>query len=135
VLSDYRNVLGNFVQSTTDLLVCVKNRLSYELKSCLTLRCYVGLLAYGYEARLFFGETSSSHGGEYEDDCLLGCCAVQSGRNLPKFQRFWCLHHQGDDALIALTMEAVSISETSVNLYQTTLRNIPEDSHLKVIPL
>jgi hypothetical protein len=26
--------------------------------------------------------------------------------------------------------EAVSISETSVNFYQTTLRNIPEDSHL-----
>jgi hypothetical protein len=27
-------------------------------------------------------------------------------------------------------MEAVSTSETSVNLYQTTRRNIPEDSHL-----
>jgi hypothetical protein len=23
-----------------------------------------------------FGEISGSHGGEYEDDCLLGCCAV-----------------------------------------------------------
>jgi hypothetical protein len=22
------------------------------------------------------GETSGSHGGEYEDDCLLGCCSV-----------------------------------------------------------
>jgi hypothetical protein len=22
------------------------------------------------------GEISGSHGGEYEDDCLLGCCAV-----------------------------------------------------------
>jgi hypothetical protein len=22
-------------------------------------------------------EISGSHGGEYEDDCLLGCCAVQ----------------------------------------------------------
>jgi hypothetical protein len=27
-------------------------------------------------------------------------------------------------------MEAASISETSVNVYQTTQRNNPEDSHL-----
>jgi hypothetical protein len=27
-----------------------------------------------------FGENSSSHGDEYEDGYLLGCCAVQSGR-------------------------------------------------------
>jgi hypothetical protein len=33
-------------------------------------------------------EISGSHGGEYEDDCLLGCCVVESGRSLPKFQRF-----------------------------------------------
>jgi hypothetical protein len=32
--------------------------------------------------------------------------------------------------LIPLMMEAVSTSETSVNLYETTRRNIPEDSHL-----
>jgi hypothetical protein len=38
------------------------------------------------------------------------------------------LHHQGD----ALTMEAVSTSETLVNVYQTTRRNNPEDSHLTV---
>jgi hypothetical protein len=44
---------------------------------------------------------SGSHGGEYEDGCLLGCCA--------------------------LMMEAGSTSETSVNFYQTTLRNNPED--------
>jgi hypothetical protein len=30
---------------------------------------------------------------------------------------------------IALMMEAVSTSETSVNFYQTTWRNISEDSH------
>jgi hypothetical protein len=29
----------------------------------------------------FIVEISGSHGGEYEDDCLLGCCAVLSGRN------------------------------------------------------
>jgi hypothetical protein len=33
-------------------------------------------------------------------------------------------------ALIALMMEEASTSETSVNFYQTTLFNIPEDSHL-----
>jgi hypothetical protein len=31
----------------------------------------------------------------------------------------------------ALMMEASSTSETSVNLYQTTQHNIPEDSHLQ----
>jgi hypothetical protein len=30
-------------------------------------------------------------------------------------------------------MEAVSISETSVNFYETTQCNIPEDSHLHVL--
>jgi hypothetical protein len=35
----------------------------------------------------------------------------------------YCPHHQGDD----LMMEAVSISETSVNLFQTTWHNIPEE--------
>jgi hypothetical protein len=30
----------------------------------------------------------------------------------------------------ALTMEAANTSGTSVNFYQTTLRNIPEDTHL-----
>jgi hypothetical protein len=32
--------------------------------------------------------------------------------------------------MIALMMEAVSTSETSVNFYQTIQRNIPEDNHL-----
>jgi hypothetical protein len=32
--------------------------------------------------------------------------------------------------LNALMMEAASTSETSVNFYQSTRRNIPEDSHL-----
>jgi hypothetical protein len=32
-------------------------------------------------------------------------------------------------ASIALMMEAESTSETSVNFYQTTWRNVPEDSH------
>jgi hypothetical protein len=33
--------------------------------------------------------------------------------------------------LVALKMEAASTSETSVNFYQTTRRNIPEDIHLR----
>jgi hypothetical protein len=36
--------------------------------------------------------------------------------------------------LIALIMEAASTSETSVNFYQTTQRNNPEDSHLQFHP-
>jgi hypothetical protein len=32
--------------------------------------------------------------------------------------------------IIALMMEAVNTSETSINFYQTTWCNIPEDSHL-----
>jgi hypothetical protein len=30
-------------------------------------------------------ETSGSHGGEYKNECLFGCCAVQSDRNLRAF--------------------------------------------------
>jgi hypothetical protein len=32
--------------------------------------------------------------------------------------------------VIAVMMEAASSSETSINFYQTTRRNNPEDSHL-----
>jgi hypothetical protein len=32
--------------------------------------------------------------------------------------------------IIRAMMEAANTSETSVNFYQTTWRNIPEDSHL-----
>jgi hypothetical protein len=35
---------------------------------------------------------------------------------------------RGDVVIIALIMEVVNTSETSVNIYQTTRRNIPEDS-------
>jgi hypothetical protein len=40
---------------------------------------------------------------------------------ISKMTVFW-------DEYIDLTMEAVNTSETSVNLYQTTLRNIPLDN-------
>jgi hypothetical protein len=54
------------------------------------------------EKQLGDNKISGSHGSKYEDDCLPG----------------WAI------------IEVVSISETSVNFYQTTLRNIPEDSYL-----
>jgi hypothetical protein len=50
-------------------------------------------------------EISCPHGGEYEDDCLLLTASIR--------------------------MEAVSTHQASVNFYQTTWRNIPEDSHLQ----
>jgi carbonic anhydrase/acetyltransferase-like protein (isoleucine patch superfamily) len=33
------------------------------------------------ERTFVLGGISYSHGCEYEDNCLLGCCAVYSGRN------------------------------------------------------
>jgi hypothetical protein len=54
--------------------------------------------------------TRGFHGGDYEDGCLLGCSDVQT--------------------IVALMMEAVQTSETSVNPYQSTRRYNPEDSHL-----
>jgi hypothetical protein len=67
------------------------------------------------QAQKVFSRIWGSHGGEYEDGCLLGCSAR------------W--------VLIALTMEAARTSETSVNVYQTTRRYNPEDSHLQKVLL
>jgi hypothetical protein len=56
-----------------------------------------------------------------EDDSLLGyvpCSLVEVDRH---FRDAYCLHYQGDEALIiALMMEAVHTSETSINFYKTT---------------
>jgi len=72
-----------------------------------------------------------------------------------RFRGEYCLHNQGGNKpheksrlgpeclyiwnyffacglLISLMMAAVSISETSVNFYQTKRRNVPEDSYLHV---
>jgi hypothetical protein len=46
-----------------------------------------------------------------------------------RFRDACCFHLQ---SLFALMMEAASTSETSVNSYQTTRRNIPEDIHLHI---
>jgi hypothetical protein len=48
---------------------------------------------------------SGSHGGKYEDDCLLGCCAISLVEVHRRLRGARCLHHQ---AII-------------------TRRNIPED--------
>jgi hypothetical protein len=69
-------------------------------------------------------EISGSHGGEYEDGCLLGCCAVYRS-----YRGACSLHHQA----ITLMMEAANTSEASVNFYQTTRGNNPEDSHLLLV--
>jgi hypothetical protein len=53
---------------------------------------------------------SSSHGDEYEDGLPPGT-----------------LRHAD-----ALAMEVVTTSETSVNFYQSTRNNIPEDGHIRV---
>jgi hypothetical protein len=62
------------------------------------------------------------------------CGLVEINR---RFSGAHCFHHQGDEwsALIALMMEAVSTSETSVDFYQTTKRNIPKDSNLHIVAL
>jgi hypothetical protein len=38
---------------------------------------------------LLLGDILGSHGDEYKDDCLLGCCAVHPDRNPLTFQNIW----------------------------------------------
>jgi hypothetical protein len=68
---------------------------------------------------------------DFKDDGLLGNCAVWSGRSLPTFQRCLLLPSSGRLFIaIFLMMEAVSISETSVNFCLIKQRNFPELGHL-----
>jgi hypothetical protein len=70
----------------------------------------------------------------YGGDFLLGFCAMKSCRNW-HFRGAYCRRHQGDecDKLIALTMEAVSISETLINFYEITWCNMPENSEVRTL--
>jgi hypothetical protein len=69
-------------------------------------------------------EISGSHGGEYENYCLVSYCVV--------WQKFVDVSEVFTAIIrIALMMKAVSTSETSVNSYETAQGNIPEDSHLR----
>jgi hypothetical protein len=70
-------------------------------------------------------EISSPNGGEYENDSLLGCYTVLSHISWPTFQRFVL------PVSIALMMEALRTSETSVIFYETTRCNIPECCYLE----
>jgi hypothetical protein len=44
-----------------------------------------------------------------------------------RFKGVYCLHYQGE------IVKAMSTSETSVNICETTRRNIPEDGHVLFI--
>jgi hypothetical protein len=57
---------------------------------------------------------------------VVPCSLVEVYRRL---RCAYCLHRQGK---IALMMDVASTSEISVNFYQTTRCNIPEDSHLQL---
>jgi hypothetical protein len=59
---------------------------------------------------------------------VMPCSLVEVYR---RFRGTCCLHRQGNK-IIALMMEAANISETSVNFYQNTRHNNPEDSHLRI---
>jgi hypothetical protein len=58
-----------------------------------------------------------------------------------RFGSAFCLRHGRDEtsvsemlsASISLMMEVVNTSETSVNFYETALRNTPEDVHLQLL--
>jgi hypothetical protein len=68
----------------------------------------------------------------FEDGCLLVCSLVDVYQ---RFRGTYCLHHQGDEcvshgSLLTVVMEGVRTSETSLNVYQTTRLNIPENSHV-----
>jgi hypothetical protein len=63
---------------------------------------------------VIFRDISSSHGEECDDD----------------FQKLTDISEVPAASIIALKVEAVSTSVTSVNFYQTTQCSIPEDNHL-----
>jgi hypothetical protein len=72
-------------------------------------------------------EISSSHGGEYEAQNLLGCTAVFLIECRPTFQRYAL----PPSSLIALIMEAACTSETSLDIQLRTRQYIPEDYELQ----
>jgi hypothetical protein len=91
--------------------------------------------------------------GDYEKYCFLGCDAMYSGRSVPMFRRNVMPPASGSKSLISkktarskqdavclvsaptFKMEAVNFSETSVNFYQTTRRQIPENFTLRIFIL
>jgi hypothetical protein len=103
------------------------------------LFCTRGISIYGSEAfleskflsrQILICGSPGSHGVEYEGNCVPVCCTVWSGRRLSTCQRFLLPPYQGH--AIAMLMKSVSTCETSVNLYQATRCDIPQDSHLNL---
>jgi hypothetical protein len=45
------------------------------------------IILFYYLVQNYVSRIWGSHGGEYEEGCLLGCSTVKSGRSLPTFQR------------------------------------------------
>jgi hypothetical protein len=80
---------------------CVFIKKNKEIVECITSPCFL--------KNVFGSEISGSHGSKYEDDCLLGCCAVL-------FQK---LTNVLTASIIILMIEAVSTSESQ--LISTTL--------------
>jgi hypothetical protein len=50
-----------------------------KVSSCVNRYCHMEMTF--FRKSLYFSEISGSHGGEYEDDPPLECCAMQSRRN------------------------------------------------------
>jgi hypothetical protein len=71
----------------------------------------------------YFGEISGSQGDEYEDVWYVAPCSLEE-----IYRRF-----RGAYCPIALMIEAINTFETSLNFYQTTRRNILEDSHFNTV--
>jgi hypothetical protein len=69
---------------------------------------------------ILHSEISGSHSGEYEDGCfwIVAPCSLVVVYRIAAFII----------RAIPLMLEAASISGTSINVYQTTRRNNPEDS-------
>jgi hypothetical protein len=71
------------------------------------------------------GETSDFYGGEYDNVCLTGCCALQSSRNWQAFQRFLLPSPSG-----RLIPDRPDDRDTNHVWNQATGHSISEDSHL-----
>jgi hypothetical protein len=70
-------------------------------------------------------QLNDANSKDFEDGCLLGCSAMQSGRSVPTFQRSLL----PPSSLIALMMKAASTSETLVIFCHIIQSYNPDDSH------
>jgi hypothetical protein len=77
-------------------------------------------------------EISSSHGGEYEAQNLLGCTAVFLIECRLTFQRYMLSPLSGWWVSLRLMMETARTSETSVDIQLRTRQYFQKDSELQV---